>query len=64
MIEGNIQGLPRSIADRLEQMEKMTVERGEYVSLEILYELADITGKTGKEICVYISRAGDIENLQ
>lgn len=63
MIEGNIQGLPRSIADRLEQMEKMTVERGEYVSQELLYELADITGKTGKEICVYISRAGDIESL-
>ncbi len=48
MIEGNIQGLPRSIADRLEQMEKMTVERGEYVSQEILYELADITGKRAR----------------
>ena len=64
MIRRKYSGLPRSIADRLEQMEKMTVERGEYVSQEILYELADITGKTGKGKSAYISRAGDRKALQ
>lgn len=63
MVKGNTEGLSRAITAKLEELEKITVDRGEFASEELLAAMADITGRTGKEVSVYISRQGDVESV-
>jgi len=56
----NMSGIKKSILKRLEKLKEITVEKYQLVSEEIIREICDATGETGKEIAVYIDRKGTV----
>ncbi len=60
MINGITDGISKNVISKLEALEKLTVERSEYISAELMEAMAEITGITGKEVSIYISRQGDV----
>lgn len=56
----NTAEIKRVFLKRLENLKKLNVDKNQLVSEEILAEICDITGKTGKEIAVYIDRKGAV----
>jgi len=61
MINGNLSGVKKATVERLEALWELSVERDCFASAELLEEMAYITADTGREVSVYLSRAGDIE---
>lgn len=56
----NIAGIKKSLLKRLEDLKELNVEKYQLISEEIISEICDITGETGKEIAVYIDRKGTV----
>lgn len=58
MINGNIKGIKNNIKDRLEALNGKKSE--EFISKELFDEICDITRELSREICIYISRFGEV----
>jgi len=56
----NYSGIKENIRVRLEALEELKVDRGLFLDTVLVDELFYITSQLGKEVCVYISRAGEI----
>jgi len=60
VISGNIAGIKKSIVERLEALIDQKTDTGDFAPIWLVEELCDITGKIGREVCVYITRGGEI----
>lgn len=60
MVQGNIDGLSKSIIEELESIYEMEVPKDVFCTPELLDILCRITGNINREISIYIDRKGDI----
>ncbi|MGI6705159.1 MAG: GTPase HflX [Clostridia bacterium] len=60
MINGNTEGIRKSLLKEMESIYDLEIDRREFVTLELLEVLARYTGELNKEIAVYIGRDGEI----
>ena len=58
MVYGNIKGIKQNIIDRLDKLNEFKSD--EFLSLELMQEICDITRILSREVCIYISRAGEV----
>lgn len=63
MITGNINGIKKTILDRLEGLYDLVIDNDMYFSQELIEEINDITGLIKKELCVVINRRGKITDI-
>lgn len=56
----NIKGIKERIKKRIENIEKFEADNALFLDPLLAYELAEITDSLNREVCVYISRSGDI----
>lgn len=62
-INGNTVGLKKSQIERLECMYSMKVARNEFVSADIVEELASVSLEINREVAIYINRSGKIVDI-
>ena len=60
MIDGNIDGIRRSYLERLEAVYEIESDRTRFCAQEILDVMGSFTGTTGREVMVYLDRAGRV----
>lgn len=63
-VNGNIQGIRDSILKEMESLYAMNMPQEVFLSNELTEALARFTGIIGREILVYISRSGSIEEVR
>lgn len=63
MINGNIEGLSRHTLARLEGLYVIKVERENFLSIEIIDLMCELTGTTGRELSVYLNRRGEVMDV-
>ncbi len=62
-VNGNLAGLRNSQIKRLECLYEMEVDKAEFISYEVLLEIAAISLETKREIAVYINRSGKLVDV-
>ncbi len=62
-INGNISGIRDSVLERMKELYSFNQTGGTFLSKELLEAMADFTGMIGREISVYISRNGMIQDV-
>ncbi len=60
MVNGNLKGIKEFIKKRIEALDGMQYDSSKFLDEELAFELADITNQLNKEVCVYLSRAGEV----
>lgn len=60
MIHGNIEGIRQSTLKELEAFYETEISEGEFLPLELMRKLAQISGAVNREISIYISRGGEV----
>ena len=60
MINGNTEGIKLSVLEELEQLFSLECGRDEFISWELLREMARISGMLGREVSVFLSRGGQV----
>lgn len=60
MVFGNIKGIKEHIKKRLEDIENFENDGALFLDIQLAKELGEITGLLNREVCVYISRSGEI----
>ncbi|WP_426351178.1 GTPase HflX [Alloiococcus sp. CFN-8] len=63
MITGNINGIKKTILDRLEGLYDLVIDNDMYFSRELVEVLNTITALINKELCVVINRRGKITGV-
>ncbi|MGM9973094.1 MAG: GTPase HflX, partial [Clostridiaceae bacterium] len=63
MITGNIDGIKKTILDRLESLYDLVIDNDMYFSQELVEEINSITALIKKELCVVINRRGKITGI-
>ena len=63
MINGKTEGIRKSVLEQLEGLYEIETDRDEFVSLELLSEMARFTGLLGRELSVYLNRAGGVVDV-
>lgn len=59
MVYGNVKGIKKSVLDRLDALTG-DHEKNLLIDREVLFDVADITEKINREICVFVTRSGRI----
>lgn len=62
-ISGNVSGLKKNQIMQLEELYEMNVDKGQFVSPEIIEILANLSLAVGREIAIYINRKGSIADV-
>jgi GTP-binding protein HflX len=62
-IHGNVAGIRDTILDEMRSLYDETQPSGVFASADLLYKLADFTGRIGREISVYLSRSGAVRDV-
>lgn len=62
-INGRTSGIRDTLLERIQELYDMTIPQGTFVTLELLEALSAFTGAINREISVYISRTGRIEDV-
>ncbi len=60
MINGNIKGIKRTVKDRIEALEHRKTDASVFLDSSLAQEMGEITKSLGRELCVYLSRSGEI----
>ena len=60
MVNGNLKGIKDFIKKRIEALDGAKYDSSKFLDEELANELSDITNQLNKEVCVYLSRAGEI----
>lgn len=60
MVNGNTDGIKKSLLEQMERIYDMKIPRSEFVSRELIENMADISSQTGREISVFLSRQGKV----
>ncbi len=63
MITGNIDGIKKTILDRIESLYDLVIDNDMYFSQELVEEINSITALIKKELCVVINRRGKITGI-
>lgn len=63
MITGNINGIKKSLLERLEELFKLTIDTDSIISYELVEQMNEISGIIKKELCVVVSRKGKITGI-
>lgn len=62
-VNGNTEGIRDAVLERIAAIYDMTQGQYEFASHELIAELCTLTGAIRREISVYISRSGSIEDV-
>ena len=62
-INGNTSGIRQTTLSRMSLLYEIATESSQFVSSELLFEIADLTQEIGREISVYIGRDGRIKDV-
>ncbi len=62
-VNGSTAGIRQSLLEEMAGLYSYVVEGGQFVSAELLLALAEFTGRTGREISVYLSRDGRVRDV-
>ncbi|MDY6136575.1 MAG: GTPase HflX, partial [Eubacteriales bacterium] len=62
MVYGNVKGIKKSVLDRLDALTG-DYEKNLLIDREVLFDVADITEKINREICVFVTRSGRITTI-
>ncbi|MCL2373121.1 MAG: GTPase HflX [Defluviitaleaceae bacterium] len=62
-VNGNLDGIRRSLIDRLLGIYEMEIDRRQFATEELLEVMAQFTGVTGREVMVYLDRSGRVEDV-
>ncbi len=60
MINGNLKGIKAFIKERIEALDNLKCDASKFIEEELAYELGEITQLLNKEICIYLSRQGEV----
>lgn len=60
MANQEFKGIKKAAQQRIENLKNFKIEPGVFISEQLIQELAYITGETQREVCVYITRGGEI----
>lgn len=63
MIQGNTQGLSKTIIEELETLFEIQVPKDSFLTSEIVEKLCSLTGKMRREISIYVNRKGVIMDV-
>ena len=64
MVQGNIQGVRRSLLDELEKLTELELPGDEFAPLPLIETLARFTGQTGREVSVYLRRDAKVVSIE
>ena len=62
-INGNTSGIRQTTLSRMSLLYEIATESSQFVSSELLFEVADLTQDIGREISVYIGRDGRVKDV-
>ncbi len=60
MVNGNLKGIKDFIKKRIEALDGLKCDSSKFIDEEVARELGDITAHLNKEICIYLSRTGEV----
>ncbi len=60
MVNGNLKGIKNYIKERIEALDNLKCDASKFIDEEVAKEIGEITALLNKEICIYISRQGEI----
>lgn len=60
MINGNLKGIKTFIREKIEALDELKCDASKFIEDEVARILGEITSQLNKEICIYISRQGEI----
>ena len=60
MINGNLKGIKTFIREKIEVLDRLKCDSSKFIETEIAESLGEITSQLNKEVCIYISRQGEI----
>lgn len=63
MIQGNTQGLSKSIIEELEALFEIEVAKDSFLSSEMIEKLCYLTDKIRREISIYVNRKGVVMDV-
>ncbi len=62
-VNGNINGLRKSIIERLEELYAVSIPHGQAITADLAQNMVQITEQINREIAVYINRRGQVTNV-
>ena len=60
MVNGNLKGIKNYIKERIEALDNLKCDASKFIDDAVAKEIGEITALLNKEICIYISRQGEI----
>ena len=60
MINGNLKGIKAFIKEKIEALDGLKCDASKFIEDEVAVTLGEITRQLNKEVCIYISRQGEI----
>ncbi len=60
MINGNLKGIKEFIKKRIEALDGLKCDSSKFIEEDVAHELGEITQFLNKEICIYLSRTGEV----
>jgi GTPase len=62
-IKGNTESLRQSLLNQMEEMYSLEISKEDFLPDELVFKLAEFTGKINREIAVYVNRKGNILDI-
>ena len=62
-VHGNISGIKETILEQTKSLYDLKTEKGLFFSADIAEKMAALTEQTGREIALYLNRAGDVVDV-
>lgn len=62
-INGNTSGIRQTVLERMSGLYEIITEPSQFVSTELLFQMAEFTEQTGREISAYIGRDGRVKDV-
>lgn len=62
-INGNIAGIRQTVLERMSGLYEIVTEPSQFVSTELLFQMAEFTQQTGREVSAYIGRDGRVKDV-
>ncbi len=62
-INGNTSGIRQTVLERMSGLYEIVTEPSQFVSTELLFQMAEFTQQTGREVSAYIGRDGRVKDV-
>lgn len=63
MVKGNIEGIRETLLKQIETLAEITADSDTFAPPELLRALAQYTARINREICVYLTRGGEVVDI-